>query len=99
MSSDVAAAIEPRFHTRRVCGLGRVADFCGEDHYQAFCRYAAWRAYSTRDRLFPMSKTEDKISGGYTRRGSRHDTVVKGRSIASPVCDYEVLRAAPLRQS
>ena len=38
-----------------------------------------------------MSKTEDKISGGYTRRGSRHDTVVKGRSIASPVVSYEVL--------
>ena len=38
-----------------------------------------------------MSKTEDKISGGYTRRGSRHDTVVKGRSIASPRLSYEVL--------
>jgi len=32
----VTAAIEPRFHARRVCFLGRVADFFREDHYQAF---------------------------------------------------------------
>ena len=30
---DVAAAIEPRFHARRVCFLSRVADFFREDHF------------------------------------------------------------------
>ena len=62
----VTTAIEPRLYSTRVGVLGRVADLYWEDHYQAFCDYAARRAYK-----LPMSKTEDKISGGYTRRGSR----------------------------